>query len=112
MPDGLAAAMTPDQRRDLMRFLHELGTTPGLENEVHSEGTIAEFSYDRAPLDPSAWPLWQHPVNRDRVYDFYTKEAMFFRQQTCGPHLLPAFPGLDGGKLGHWGNQNEDVLER
>ena len=23
--------------------------------------------------------------------------------------LLPAFPGLDGGKLGHWGNQDEEV---
>ena len=23
--------------------------------------------------------------------------------------MLPAFPGLDGGKLGHWGNQNEEV---
>ena len=23
------------------------------------------------------------------------------------PPLLPPFPGLDGGKLGHWGNQNE-----
>ena len=109
MPDGLAAAMTATQRCDLVRFLHELGHTPGLENEVHSEGTIAEFSYDRGPLDPAAWPLWQHPVNRDRVYDFYTKEAIFFRQQTCRPHLLPAFPGLDGGKFGHWGNQNEDV---
>ena len=21
---------------------------------------------------------------------------------------MPAYPGLDGGKLGHWGNQNED----
>ena len=23
------------------------------------------------------------------------------------PPLLPEFPGLDGGKYGHWGNQNE-----
>ncbi len=23
------------------------------------------------------------------------------------PHLLPEFPGLDGGKQGHWGNQKE-----
>ncbi len=33
MPDGLAAAMTADQRRDVIRFLLELGQTAGLENE-------------------------------------------------------------------------------
>ena len=25
------------------------------------------------------------------------------------PPLLPAFPGLDGGRAGHWGNQNEET---
>ena len=25
------------------------------------------------------------------------------------PALLPPFPGLDGGKQGHWGNQNEET---
>ena len=109
MPDGLAAAMNASQRRDLLRFLMELGVTPGLENEVRPEDAPAEFAYTRDPLNPAAWPLWQHPVNRDRLYDFYRKEALFFRQQSHRPHLLPAFPGLDGGKLGHWGNQNEDV---
>jgi putative heme-binding domain-containing protein len=109
MPDGLTAAMTADERRDLIRFLQELGHTPGLEYEVRAEGTIAEFTYDRAPLDPAAWPLWQQPVNRDRLYDFYTKQALYFRDHAHQAHLLPAFPGLDGGTLGHWGNQNEET---
>jgi putative heme-binding domain-containing protein len=109
MPDGLAAAMTAGQRRDLLRLLMELGRTEGLEDKVTPEGVPATFTYDRAPLDQAAWTLWQHPVNRDRLYDFYLKEALFFRGQTERPHLLPAFPGIDGGKLGHWGNQNEEV---
>ena len=109
MPDGLAAAMTAAQRRDLVRLLLELGRTTGLENEVDAGARRREFAFDRAPLDPSAWPLWQQPVNRDRLYDFYLKEALFFRAQPHRPHLLPAFPGIDGGKLGHWGNQNEEV---
>ena len=67
----------------------------------------AEFSYDRDPLHPEQWPSWQHPVNRDRVYDFYAKEAEYFSKQPNVPPLLPQFPGLDGGTLGHWGNQNE-----
>src|SRR5207247_1166619 len=109
MPDGLAAAMTAAQRRDLMRLLIELGRTTGLEDEVVPESAPAEFTYNRAPLDQSAWRLWQEPVNRDRLYDFYLKEVLFFRSQAHRPHLLPAFPGLDGGKLGHWGNQDEEV---
>jgi putative heme-binding domain-containing protein len=109
MPDGLAAAMSGSQRRDLLRFMMELGVTPKLEDEVRPEDAPADFVYTRDPLNPAAWPLWQHSVNRDRLYDFYLKEALFFRQQSHRPHLLPAFPGLDGGKLGHWGNQNEEV---
>ncbi len=109
MPDGIAAAMTAEQRRDLVRLLIDLGRTTGLENEVVAESSPAEFVYDRAPLDKTIWKLWQEPVNRDRVYDFYLKEALHFRSQSHRPHLLPAFPGLDGGKQGHWGNQNEEV---
>lgn len=109
MPDSLASAMTSTQRADLVRFLSELGHTPNVEAAVQAEGTIAEFPYTKAPLDPAGWPNSNQPVNRDRVYDFYTKEALFFRPQTCAPHLVPASPDLDGGKFGHWGNQNEDT---
>jgi azurin len=62
----------------------------------------------REPLDPKNWPSWQQPVNRNRLYDFYAREAIYFRKQLPNlPMLLPAFPGLDGGTRGHWGNQNE-----
>ncbi len=66
----------------------------------------AEFTYERAPLRPEEWPSWRHPVNRDRIYDFYAKEAEHFLSRSDVP-LLPQFPGLDGGTQGHWGNQNE-----
>jgi putative heme-binding domain-containing protein len=107
MPDGVAGGMTSAQRSDLARFLMELGRTTGLENDVRPEAMPAEFSYERGPLIPEDWPLWREPVNRDRVYDFYRKEALFFRGKANLPRLLPEFPGLDGGKFGHWGNQNE-----
>jgi putative heme-binding domain-containing protein len=106
MPDGLVAAMSPEQRRDLFRFLLELGHTDGIAAAAHSHAP-AKFVVDRAPLHPEQWPSWQHPVNRDRVYDFYAKEAAYFMKQRPVPPLLPEFPGLDGGKHGHWGNQNE-----
>jgi putative heme-binding domain-containing protein len=109
MPEGLTAAMTPKERRDLVRFLLDLGR-PGtaaaglLEHHSH---VPAAFIYDKAPLHPELWPNRHHPVNRDRVYDFYAKEAESFSRQPSLPALLPAYPGLDGGQQGHWGNQND-----
>ena len=111
MPEGLAASMSPTERRDLVRFLLELGR-PGLSSadrlRQHSHAPAA-FTYDRTPLHPERRPNWRLAVNRDRVYDFYAKEAESFMKQPVMPALLPTFPGLDGGKQGHWGNQNEDT---
>jgi azurin/sugar phosphate isomerase/epimerase len=70
---------------------------------------IADFQPEKKPLRAEDLPHWQHPVNRDRIFDFYAKEALHFLKQKPLPELLPAYPGLDGGKQGHWGNQNEDV---
>lgn len=105
MPDGLTAAMTAEQRRDLIRYLLELGKTKGLD-ELHEP---AQFAYSREPLQPEDWPNRKHHVNRDRVYDFYTREAQHFRSQQARVLLLPEWPGIDGGTFGHWGNQNDDV---
>ncbi|HLJ96100.1 MAG TPA: DUF6797 domain-containing protein [Gemmataceae bacterium] len=110
MPDGLAEAMSVEQRRDVIRFLLELGAAGSVTPEqllAHTSAP-ATFAYDRAPLQPDYFPSWQHYVNRDRLYDFYAKEAEYFRKQQ-GHMLLPEFPGLDGGKYGHWGNQNEST---
>ena len=107
MPDGIMSSMRYDQRRDLVAFLLELGVTPELSEMVSVHGAPAKFEFVRDPLEPSRHPTWQEFVNRDRVYDFYLKEALHFRDQKSRPHLLPADPDLDGGKYGHWGNQNE-----
>lgn len=69
----------------------------------------APFTPSREPLDKSQNIHWQEFVNRDRVYDFYAKQALHFMKQKPLPELLPQFPGLDGGKIGHWGNQNDKV---
>ena len=70
---------------------------------------IAAFAPERAPLRPEQDPLAAHAVNRDRVFDFYAKQAVAFAGATPQPVLIPSFPGLDGGKQGHWGNQNDAV---
>ena len=118
MPSGLTASMSRQQQLDLFRFLNELGRaggTPSVDIELMLQDamrhTPAEFDYSPAPLDPSRWPHADDYVNRDRVYDFYTKQAEFFRQQHHRPMLLPAAADMDGGKYGHWGNQNEQTWE-
>jgi putative heme-binding domain-containing protein len=106
MPDGLTAAMSPEDRRDLVRYLLELGKSGGLAHLSHEP---VQFPYDREPLRPVDWPNHNHYVNRDRVYDYYTREALYFRSHRPLPLLLPQWPDLDGGKYGHWGNQNEET---
>lgn len=69
----------------------------------------AEFTPAREPLDKSQNIHWQEFVNRERVFDFYGKQALHFMKQKPLPALIPQFPGLDGGQQGHWGNQNDQV---
>ena len=111
MPEGLAEAMSSTDRRDLVRFLLELGRPAGLSASAVMRHSLAraEFPFDRAPLNPEQWPGWKLPVNRERIYDFYAKEAEYFGKEQGPLALLPQFPGLDGGVAGHWGNQNEDT---
>ena len=69
----------------------------------------AEFTPVHEPLDKSQNIHWQEFVNRERVFDFYGKQALHFMKQKPLPELIPQFPGLDGGQQGHWGNQNDQV---
>jgi putative heme-binding domain-containing protein len=109
MPEGLSAAMTAGERRDIVRFLSDLGRDPALAGLVRTFSHEAtSFPFDNKPLHPEQWPNRAHFVNRDRLYDFYAKEAEYFLKQPVVPPLLPEYPGLDGGSFGHWGNQNEE----
>lgn len=69
----------------------------------------APFSPDLPPLDKDDNQHWQEFVNRERVFDFYGKQALQFMRQRPLPDLIPAFPGVDGGQQGHWGNQNDQT---
>lgn len=116
MPEGLTAAMSRTQQLDLIAFLTGLGQTGAISQKdidaqlAHAHSHVpAKFPFDRKPLHPENWPSWQIHVNRDRVYDFYAKEAEYFRGNPHAPVLLQEFPGMDGGEQGHWGNQNEQV---
>ena len=116
MPNGLMEALSQQQRYDLIAFLLELGNhqniTPDAIDALFSHSHVhhpASFSPKRIPLESAQWPSWQKEVNRDRVYDFYRKQARHFRSMSPTPALLTEYPGLDGGQYGHWGNQSEPV---
>ncbi|MFM9167323.1 MAG: DUF6797 domain-containing protein, partial [Verrucomicrobiota bacterium] len=70
---------------------------------------IAAFAPERTPLRPEQDPHAGHPVNRDRAFDFYAKQAVAFGGAKPAHELIPSYPGLDGGQQGHWGNQNDAV---
>jgi len=117
MPDGLAESMSQAERVDLIRFLADLGKPGGspppsltIPTHVH-DLQAATFTYERGPLQPEFYANVDDPVNRGRTYDFYAKEADHFRKMANPPMLLPTYPGLDGGKGGHWGNQNEKTWD-
>ncbi len=116
MPDGLLATLSSQDERDLIAFLADLGKHESISREAidsllsHAHGHHpATFDVPRKPLDPDAWPSWQEHVNRDRVYDFYAKQARHFRDTDPRPNLVEEFPGLDGGSYGHWGNQSDPI---
>ncbi len=114
MPDGIIASLPESQRRDLVAFMGDLGRSEKMTSAridallaQAASHAPARFEYQKAPLDPATWPSATHPVNRDRIYDFYAKEARYFRGVCPTPPLLPEYPGLDGGTQGHWGNQSD-----
>ncbi|MGJ8673111.1 plastocyanin/azurin family copper-binding protein [Rubritalea sp.] len=48
-------------------------------------------------------------TNEVRLYDFYQRQADFYMDPANEvPEIIPAYPGLDGGKHGHWGKNNQN----
>ena len=80
------------------------GKKPLKSQEVTKDVPLTNSSnldVNRIPLDLAANPYYDSYVNRDRVYDFYARQALNREKK---PETLP---GLDGGYQGHWGNQND-----
>lgn len=98
-PDGLptAAPVADGTVVDLWSF-----------EKAADAGRRTSFRPPRPPLRPEYHPLHVHPINRDRMYDFYAKQLRHARHLNPPPALLDPFPGLDGGGFGHWGNQTEE----
>lgn len=55
------------------------------------------------------YELASETVNEARLYDFYQRQADFYMASAEEvPETIPAYPGLDAGKHGHWGKHNQN----
>ncbi|MCY2982090.1 MAG: plastocyanin/azurin family copper-binding protein [Planctomycetota bacterium] len=115
MPNGLIESLSQGDQADLLHFLVALGQgkdldLPSIEATIRTANTHepASFPLVRDPIHPELKPSWKQNVNRNRIYDFYSKQAAYFTEQAKRPEWLSSFPGLDGESFGHWGNQNEE----
>lgn len=83
--------------------------SPGVLGYWHFDDLPKAAVFERGPLEPESNPYWRASINRDRIYDFYAKQARHYGGQSPAelPEVLPQFPGIDGGEHGHWGNQND-----
>ena len=114
MPDGLLNSLSDQFKYDLVAFVTDLGkgerikpsAVDALLSHSHSHHP-ADFDMPRAPIDPEIWPNWQAHINRDRIYDFYAKQARHYRDVSPRPPLLKEYGSLDSTKYGHWGNQSD-----
>lgn len=118
MPNGLVDSLSFQDQADLLRFLTDLGKNsnvdlPAIEAAVKTASTHepSKFPWVHEPLNSAFRPAWQEHVNRNRIYDFYSKQAAYFVKQKDRHDWLEEFPGLDGPDFGHWGNQNEAYWE-
>lgn len=101
----------PRQRMDNTLAIWNFDNLESLLSGAAAVPAPAAFTPDRKPLHDGEYVHWQAEVNRERVFDYYAKQAVQFMGKPL-PALIPAFPGLDGGQQGHWGNQNDAVTWR
>ncbi|MGB0581406.1 MAG: DUF6797 domain-containing protein [Limisphaerales bacterium] len=69
----------------------------------------AKHSYADPAGGRAKYRLAGKTVNQARLYDFYQRQADFYLASPGEvPKVIPAYPGLDAGKHGHWGKHNQN----
>ena len=90
--------------------LHEKPSDPSEAHQRIYTQFLEDIS-DDAPEPASSKSSTSKPFPQNRIRNYYAEEArrILARSDQPMPEILPEFPGLDGGKFGHWG-QNDDSL--
>jgi len=66
------------------------------------------FPYLDTSKGRTGYELAGEETNTYRMYDFYKRQGMHHLKKDQELDLLPAYPDLDGGTFGHWGNYNKN----
>ena len=86
----------------------------GEHERLHHFGATADYAttLPQLPLFGALPAVFRVEAlyTKDVRYVDYAKQAAAFRGQSAP--LLPEYPGLDGGRYGHQGNQNDQVTWR
>jgi hypothetical protein len=71
-------------------------------------GSLNDKPHFQTSLGRETHRFEKHPNNAYQLYDFYARQAQYYLNGTeaAKPLLLP-YPGLEGGRRGHWGYTNE-----
>ncbi|MFD2159192.1 hypothetical protein ACFSW8_09810 [Rubritalea tangerina] len=68
---------------------------------------VAELPHFQTDLGRRGHRFADATINQYRIYDFYARQARHHLSQATIPDLLLPYPGLEGGRRGHWGVTNE-----
>ena len=80
------------------------------DSAAHQKEETFQNSTPKVVTDAAASAFEPLPLPHNRIRNFYAAEARrhLNRGDRPLPEILPEFPGLDGGKFGHWG-QGDDT---
>ncbi len=76
--------------------------------EAPLRGNLSHLPYCATDGGRERHRFSKHAINQYRLYDFYVRQAEYYLSNPAdSSKVLPPFPGLDGGRRGHWGVTNE-----
>lgn len=74
-------------------------------------GNLSDKPFCQTSLGRETHRFASDQVNAYRLYDFYQRQARYALEHPEDRAPLLPFPGLDGGRQGHWGITNEKSAE-
>jgi azurin len=78
--------------------------TPLQEPVEKVQGPVSNPYLDvRGGREGHGYEFAGHPVNRQRLYNFYARQAEHYLDGAEVPAVVPHYPDLDAGTFGHWG---------
>ncbi|MGB1260436.1 MAG: hypothetical protein ACPG6P_10370 [Akkermansiaceae bacterium] len=92
-----------------LAFLYVAPAFAGPYDALPLRGALSDLPHFQTSLGRDQHRFAGAEINRYRLYDFYARQARFHLTNSKFSPLLLPFPGLEGGRRGHWGGTNEKL---